>query len=1048
MTLDLERALADSNNFIEHLLENVLDAVISMDENGCIVGWNAEAENIFGWKAEAIIGQKMADTIVPQAYRTAHADGLKRFMKTKVGKVLNKRLEIAGLHKQGHEFPIELTITPSVQNGKYVFHAFARDISERKQIEADLSSYQTELQQKLVQVQKNEERVRRQLEISQAMAATQHEADVLDIIVDEFAALQHTAVYIFSPRQQEDTVVHQLQRQHLFQSTLNPFPNDLKLPVEEWQTLFTGEQPFISANVGKDSRVKGEPQKLLKEAGIQNLAVFPFTAGGNWLGTLMLATNQPDIYPQDSLTYFQALAEQTTVALRAAGLYDKSQAELAQRGREVALATQIAQEIAAAPNLHELYQRIVKEIKEQLGYYHVQLLRYAPVLDTVVLIAGYGEVGQKMKELNHNLPMGVGLIGTAAATGQTVLRSNIAQDPNWLANPLLPNTKGEIAVPIKAKTEVLGVLDVQVDEAGALSKDDQLLLEGLCGQIAIAIESTTLKEEMEGRLLELNLLQQQLSQEGWQAYQQARQDKIGYLYDLSGLQTLTNQTKVLSKSSQKADPNGTEPTPATRSQVSKPLTIRGESIGDFGVEDDPERPLTDDEREIIEAVAKELAEALEAARMFEQTQLALAEQERLASELETVAQVSTAASTILEIDKLLQSVADLAKSSFGLYHAHIYLLNEAKNKLILKAGAGNIGRLMTLEGHEIGIDAESLVARAARTREGAMVNNVRKTLDFLPHPLLPKTRSEMALPMVVGGKLIGVFDLQADREEFFTEEDLKVQTTLAAQIAVAVENANQYAAQVQTATKLREVDQLKSEFLASMSHELRTPLNSIIGFADVLLEGLDGDLNDRMEEDVRLIRDSGDHLRGLIGDILDMSKIEAGRMDLRYEEIDMVQLANDVVATAVPLAQEKNLYLHLDMPDDVRPIQADRTRLRQILWNIVGNAIKFSDKGGVTISLQAKLHHLLCSVRDTGIGIKDEHAGVVFEQFRQIDGGLDRTAGGTGLGMPITKKLVELHGGDIWIESVYGQGSTFLFTIPYKPPQIKQKADEIVTETG
>ena len=540
---------------------------------------------------------------------------------------------------------------------------------------------------------------------------------------------------------------------------------------------------------------------------------------------------------------------------------------------------------------------------------------------------------------------------------------------------------------------------------------------------------------MESRLRELSLLQRQMSREGWQKYQQTQHERVGYSFDLTGLQLLTTQQDAANIRSQ----NGTSPL-ANQAKISKPLTIRGEAIGSFGVEEDPTRPLSDEEREIIDAVAQELAEALEAARLFEQTQIALAEQERLASELETVAQVSTAASTILEVDELLQSVVDLAKSSFGLYHVHIYLTSETGKKLQLKAGAGNIGRLMSLEGREINIDAESIVSRAARTQKGVLENNVRRTVDFLPHPLLPETRAEMALPMLVGGKLIGVLDLQSDKEEYFTQEDLNVQTTLAAQIAVAVENANQYAVQVQTSTKLREVDILKSEFLASMSHELRTPLNSIIGFADVLLEGLDGDLNERMEEDVRLIRESGNHLRGLIGDILDMSKIEAGRMDLRYEEINMAQLANDVVATAAPLAQEKQLFLHLDIDEEVRSVQADRTRLRQVLWNIVGNAIKFTEKGSVTISVQAQPNHVLCSVRDTGIGIKEEHAPAVFEQFRQIDGGLNRAAGGTGLGMPITKKLIELHGGEIWLESVYGQGSTFLFTIPYEPPQVKPNA--------
>jgi PAS domain S-box-containing protein len=729
-----------------------------------------------------------------------------------------------------------------------------------------------------------------------------------------------------------------------------------------------------------------------------------------------------------------------------AQMEDKIRQSLVRREQQVKLSIQIAQEIAAATNLHDLYQRVVTQVQEKFGYYFTQLLRYDESMDILGLVVGYGDVGQKMLDMNHSIPMGVGFVGMAADTKQSVLQCQTADDSNWQPNPLLPATRSELAVPIKLRDKVLGVLDVQSDQVDGITEDDQLLLEGLCGQVAIAIESTELRQEMEGRLRELNLLQRDMSREGWQKYQQTRSDQMGYQFDLAGLRQLTTQPQLSSENGN----NGVLPQNLPKHQVMRPLIVRGEEIGHFGVEDDPERPLTDEEREIIDAVAEELSEALEAARLFEQTQIALAEQERLATELETVAQVSTAASTILEVEELLQSVVDLAKSSFNLYHVHIYLMNETNNKLLLKAGAGNIGHLMSLEGREINLNDESIVARAARTREGVLENNVRRTVDFLPHPLLPETRAEMALPLIVGGKLIGVLDLQSDRENSFTEEDLNVQTTLAAQISVAVENATQYAAQVETTTKLREVDQLKSEFLASMSHELRTPLNSIIGFADVLLEGLDGELNDRMEEDIGLIRSSGDHLRGLIGDILDMSKIEAGRMDLRYETIDMAAMAKDVVATAAPLAQEKQLFLHLDIDETaaIQSIQADRTRLRQILWNILGNAIKFTEKGSVTMSLQAQSNHLLCSVRDTGIGIKEEQAAAVFEHFRQIDGGLDRTAGGTGLGMPITKKLVELHGGEIWIESVYGQGSTFLFTIPYQPPKKRLNVVEPMAETS
>ncbi len=712
----------------------------------------------------------------------------------------------------------------------------------------------------------------------------------------------------------------------------------------------------------------------------------------------------------------------------------KVQESLKRREREVQLSIQVAQEIAAASDIQELYSRVVSQVQEQFGYYYTQLLRYDAALDSIMLIEGYGEVGQQMKELNHSLPLGVGLIGMAAAHGKSVLRPDVSQDPSWRGNPLLPDTKGELAVPIKLRDTILGVLDVQSDKAGALDENDQLVLEGLCGQIAVAIETTTLREEMEGRLRELGALQRQLSREGWQAYQAEKVEVEGYKYDHSGVSPILPASETAVNGSDNA--NQLTDLSLVTGEI-QPLTVRGEKIGVLRVEDDPERPLTEDELDFLEAISKEVADALEAARLFEQTQEALATQEKLATELETVAQVSTAASTILDVDALLQAVVDLAKSSFNLYHAHIYLMHESNTRLVLKAGAGNIGRLMTLEGREINIYADSLVARAARTREGVIANNVRKTVDYLPHPLLPHTQSELAVPMIVGEKLVGILDLQSDKVDFFSEDDLRTQKTLASQIAVAIENAQQYAEQVQTADKLREVDLLKSEFLASMSHELRTPLNSIIGFADVLLEGLDGELNERMEEDVRLIRNSGDHLRSLIGDILDMSKIESGRMELRYEEIDLPEMANDIMALAMPLAQEKKLLLHLDLDKDVQAITADRTRLRQVLWNIMGNAIKFTEEGSVTLTMQNKTDHLLVAIRDTGIGIKEEHVPIVFEQFRQVDGSLNRAVGGTGLGMPITKKLVELHGGEIWIESVYGQGSTFFFTIPHHPAPVK-----------
>jgi PAS domain S-box-containing protein len=713
---------------------------------------------------------------------------------------------------------------------------------------------------------------------------------------------------------------------------------------------------------------------------------------------------------------------------------ERLQESLERRRRVVELGTQLAQHIAGLPDLLLLYQRVVDQIKEQFGYYHAQLLRYDPALDRVVLIAGYGQTGQKMLAAGHSMPMGIGLIGTAAATGRSVLSSDVREDADWLPNPFLPETRGELAVPIRLGDQVLGVLDVQSDRANALDADDQLALEGLSGQVAIAIESTRLRQEMAERLQELNRLQRIMSREGWQAFQAQKQSELqAYTFDRSTVLPALPDSFA-------SGSNGQEPDPATQVDdtgfVTTPLAIRGEIIGTLGIQNDPEDPLDPEDEELLHTVTAQIAEALEGARLLEQTQ-------QHAVEMGTVARVSAIASTILDVRELLQTVADLTRERFHLYHVAIFLFDQEEEVLFWSTSTelpvpALAGRQATLAEQLPTVielsHPKSLIARSARSRQPLVVNDVLQGENVLAHPLLPDTRSELTVPLIVGDSLLGVLDLQSDVPFRFGDDDVRIQTTLAAQVAVALQNARLYAEQLATAKRLREVDRLKSEFLASMSHELRTPLNSIIGFADVLLEGIDGPLNERMEEDVTLIRDSGRHLRELIGGILDMSKIEAGMMELRYEEIDMVRLGRELMATARTLVKEKDLVLSFEVEPDIGMIEADRTRLIQVLLNLIGNAIKFTEFGTVTLAVKDQTDHLLVSVKDTGIGLLPEEIPIIFEQFRQIDGSLTRKAGGTGLGVPISKSLVELHGGKMWVESRPGQGSTFWFTIPKRRP--------------
>ncbi|MCB0034936.1 MAG: GAF domain-containing protein, partial [Anaerolineales bacterium] len=984
------------------------------DLDGNIIYLNTAARKMIGLSHDREITQLNIRDIIPsetfeQTYPQAIATAIEQGY---------WQGESSLVHHDGHEIPVsQVVITNNSTTGEAnSISTIIRDITEQKE---------------------QEEQIRVRLELSQALEQAETEAEVIDALTTK-AGYYHSSAIGFTKREIIDGEIFDVvTTQFLFDENLQGLP--VGTPIQNapaiLQTIERNE-PFITNDFLNDKRL---PRKLAKElterTGQASLGVIPIFLDENIrYGNLVIASSVPNFFTPLKTTLYQALAEQANISIKGVKLTERIQQSLERRSRQVQITTQIAQEIASATEIYELYQRVVDLIKEEFGYYHTQLLQYNPALDAVALVVGYGEVGQKMLEMGHSLPLGTGLIGTAASTGSSVLQSDVSQDPNWRPNTLLPETCSELAVPIKFRNQVLGVLDIQSNVLGQLAEEDQIMLEGLCGQIAIAIESTRLRQDMNERLQELNNLQRLMTREGWQSFQSGNQQQtVGYLFDHNNVQPLS-QTK-------NGGSNGAstpiQPIQIENGQIiTNPISVRGEVIGTLGLEESSDKPLSKDEQDLLDAISLQVAEALENARLIEQTR-------KRAIELETVARVSADTSTILEAEALLKSVVNLTQASFGLYHAHIYLFDDTERNLRLAAGTGEVGELMVAENWQIPLHEEySIVSRVARARRGMVVADIRQELGYRPNPLMPETKAELVAPMIAGDEILGVLDLHSSTIGFFTQEDLRIHTTLATQVAVALQNANLYQEQLETAEKLREFDRLKSQFLASMSHELRTPLNSIIGFADVLLEGIDGELNERMREDVLLIRDGGQHLRALIGDILDMSKIEAGMMDLTYSNLEIPRIAHEVMATTQGLITEKPIELLLTMDSNLTTIEADRTRLVQILLNLLSNAAKFTDEGEIELSLKADGDYLLVGVRDSGIGIKEEDIGQVFEQFRQIGGMEHRKAGGTGLGMPITKQLVELHGGKIWIESVYEQGSTFWFTIPFeRPADLENKRD-------
>jgi PAS domain S-box-containing protein len=238
----------------------------------------------------------------------------------------------------------------------------------------------------------------------------------------------------------------------------------------------------------------------------------------------------------------------------------------------------------------------------------------------------------------------------------------------------------------------------------------------------------------------------------------------------------------------------------------------------------------------------------------------------------------------------------------------------------------------------------------------------------------------------------------------------------------------------EAADSLRELDQLKSQLIANMSHELRTPLNAIIGFSGVMLKGIDGELSEAQREDMEVIYRSGKHLLELITDILDISRLWAGKMDLTLGDVDLPEVIQDAVAIATPLIDEKPIQLVQKLHPDLPTVWTDRTRVRQLLLNLLTNAIKYTEQGNVTVSASTDKGFVVITVADTGIGIPPEHMETIFQEFGRVDNSSTRKTGGLGLGLAISQQLIELLGGQIWVESDVGVGSTFHFSLPIEGP--------------
>ena len=475
-----------------------------------------------------------------------------------------------------------------------------------------------------------------------------------------------------------------------------------------------------------------------------------------------------------------------------------------------------------------------------------------------------------------------------------------------------------------------------------------------------------------------------------------------------------------------------------RTALGVPILKGDELLGVIVVYHLEVRPFTDKQIALVETFADQAAIAIENVRLFE------AEQQR-SHELTELLQQQTATSDVLKVisrstfdlQTVLDTLAELAVRLCEADIASIHRQRGANYQAVSTFGAA-VGRVDTrelvLSSIPFAAGQGSILGRTVLERRPVQVADVLADPDYTLQDVQRRIgfRTILGVPLLREGNPIGVIVLMRFTVRPFTEKQIELATTFADQAGIAIENVRLFEEIQDKSRQVEEASKHKSQFLANMSHELRTPLNAILGYTELIIDGIYGEAPEKMRTVMERVQSNGKHLLGLINDVLDLSKIEAGQLVLSIQDYSIKDVVHGVYSAVEPLANSKKLAFKIDVPANLPAARGDDRRLTQVLLNLVGNAIKFTDAGEIAVKAAASNGAYTISVRDTGPGIAEADQAKIFDEFQQADSTQTKVKGGTGLGLSIAKRIIEMHGGKLWVESSLGAGSTFSFTVPLR----------------
>ncbi|HEY7540476.1 MAG TPA: GAF domain-containing protein [Methylomirabilota bacterium] len=474
-----------------------------------------------------------------------------------------------------------------------------------------------------------------------------------------------------------------------------------------------------------------------------------------------------------------------------------------------------------------------------------------------------------------------------------------------------------------------------------------------------------------------------------------------------------------------------------RTVLAAPLMRKGEPIGAILIRRTEAEPFTDKQIALLETFADQAVIAIENVRLFNELQTRTRDLARSVDELKALGEVGRAVSSTLDLETVLSTIVSQASQLSGTDGGAIYEYDEELEEFHLRATQNLAMDFVELLRSTRIRKGEGAVGQMAATFEPTQIPDIELDPMYQSRirdaALREGYHALLAIPLLREQRIIGALIVNRKAPGEFAPEVIELLRTFAAQSALAIQNAQLFQELEEKSRQLEVADRHKSEFLASMSHELRTPLNAVIGFSEVLLDRMFGELNPKQEEYLQDILTSGRHLLSLINDILDLAKIEAGRMELEVTDFHLPQAIDNAITLVRERAARRAIELQIEIDPRLGDIKGDERKVKQVLLNLLSNAIKFTPEGG-RVGVHAGLADDFAeiSVTDTGVGIAPEDHEAVFEEFRQVGSDYAKKHEGTGLGLTLSRRFVELHGGKISVKSQLNQGATFTFTLPVK----------------